>query len=166
MKGVEKVQEDLFATYLMTLGEEVYRFLRSKGATHEEAEDSIQNTMYKMYTLIETIEAEYVRPWFFRVALNDFIYETRKQARHNVSLTDAVTATYPDPSEPFDHIVKKEEIAYVLRDVKQEDQELLILKYYYDLTYDEIGQLLQMKPKTIKQKLYRVKKGLVQKESK
>jgi len=37
-------KEDALASYLMNLGEEVFRLLQAKGAKKEDAEDIIQNT--------------------------------------------------------------------------------------------------------------------------
>lgn len=153
-------KHDPFAAYLMTLGKEVYSVLRSKGASHEDAEDCIQNTMYKIYSSLEALDATIVRPWFFRVAMNDYIDFTRKKSRQDVSLTEAVVATFPDPDQSLDELLTKDQIIYLLKDVKEEYRELFILKYYYELSYEEIGELLQMKPNTVKQTLYRARKAV------
>ncbi len=45
-KGAKK--EDVLASFLIDLGEEVFRLLLAKGANKEDAEDIIQNTFYKV----------------------------------------------------------------------------------------------------------------------
>lgn len=46
-------KEDVLASYLIDLGEEVFRLLLAKGAKKEDAEDIIQNTFYKVYLLLD-----------------------------------------------------------------------------------------------------------------
>lgn len=41
-------QENILASYLINLGEEVLKLLLGKGAKKEDAEDIIQNAFYKL----------------------------------------------------------------------------------------------------------------------
>lgn len=72
-------KDDVFASYLLSLGKEVHSLLERRGATKEDAEDIIQNTFYKVYTLLDDLTERNLRPWFFRVALNEFIDFKRKK---------------------------------------------------------------------------------------
>ena len=73
-------KENILASYLIHLGEEVLRLLLAKGAIKEDAEDIIQNTFYKVYTLLDDLTESNIRPWFFRVALNEYIDLKRKKS--------------------------------------------------------------------------------------
>jgi len=55
-------QKDAFASYLIQLGEEVIILLRSKGASKEDAEDIIQNTFFKTYSLLPDLDEKTIRP--------------------------------------------------------------------------------------------------------
>lgn len=79
--GEEVKQTDALDAYLLELGEEVLGILKKKGFTKEDAEDAVQTTFYKIYTLLPSIQEDTLRPWFFRVALNDAIDLYRKQNR-------------------------------------------------------------------------------------
>ena len=68
-------QNDAFTSYLFEVGEEVFLLLRSK----EDAEDIIQNTFYKIYSMLCDLEEKTIRPWFYRVALNEFADLKRKR---------------------------------------------------------------------------------------
>ena len=70
-------QNDAFTSYLIKIGEEVFLLLRSK----EDAEDIIQNTSYKIYSMLSDLEVKTIRPWFYRVALNEFIDLREKRNR-------------------------------------------------------------------------------------
>lgn len=150
-------KENILASYLLELGEEVFRLLLAKGAIKEDAEDIIQNTFYKVYTLIDVLTESNLRPWFFRVALNDYIDLKRKKEQQNISLTDEIYAKLLHPDHEFDVIFNKDEIFFLLKDIKKEYKEIFFLKYYYDFSYEEIAVILDIRVNSVKQKLYRAR---------
>ena len=153
-------REDALASYLIELGEEVFKLLLVKGAKKEDAEDIIQNTFYKVYTLLDELTESNLRPWFFRVALNQYIDLKRKREQKNIYLTEEVYAKLQHQDSDFDAILNKDEIVYLLKDVKKEYKEIFFLKYYYDLSYEEIAKLLDIQADSVKQKLYRARKSI------
>ena len=149
--------EDVLASYLIDLGEEVLRLLLAKGAKKEDAEDIIQNTFYKVYVLLNDLTESNLRPWFFRVSLNEYIDLKRKKEQQNVYLTEEIYAKLHHTEREFDAILNKEEIFYLLKDVKTEYKEIFFLKYYYDFSYEEIATILDIQVNSVKQKLYRAR---------
>lgn len=149
--------EDVLASYLIDLGEEVFRLLLAKGAKKEDAEDIIQNTFYKVYVLLDDLTESNLRPWFFRVSLNEYIDLKRKKERQNIYLTEEIYTKLHHTDREFDTILNKEEIFYLLKDVKKEFKEIFFLKYYYDFSYEEIATILDIKVNSVKQKLYRAR---------
>lgn len=152
--------DDVFASYLLSLGKEVRSLLQSKGARKEDAEDIIQNTFYKVYTLLDTLTESNLRPWFFRVALNEYIDLKRKKEHQNVHITEAVYAKLQHTDREFDVILNKDEIFYLLKEIKKEYKEIFFLKYYYDFSYEEIARILSIKESSVKQKLYRARQTI------
>ena len=55
-------KEDVLASYFMNLGKEVFNLLLTKGAKKEDAEDIVQNTFYKVYTLLNALTESNFRP--------------------------------------------------------------------------------------------------------
>lgn len=153
-------KEDELASYLISLGEEVMRVLGAKGAKKEDAEDIIQNTFYKVYTLLDDLTADSLRPWFFRVALNEHIDLKRKKEQQNIYITEELMTKLQRTDLEFDAFLNKEEIVYLLKDVKQEYKEIFFLKYYYDFSYEEISAILGIKVSSVRQKLYRARKSI------
>ncbi|MGG2016993.1 RNA polymerase sigma factor [Bacillus sp. S10(2024)] len=151
-------KEDILASYLINLGEEVFNLLLAKGAKKEDAEDIIQNTFYKVYTLLDDLTESNIRPWFFRVALNEYIDLKRKKEQQNIYLTEEIYAKLQYTDSEFDAILNKDEIFYLLKDIKKDYKEAFFLKYYYDFSYEEIAIILDVKVNSVKQKLYRSRK--------
>lgn len=150
-------KENILASYLINLGEEVFNLLLAKGAKKEDAEDIIQNTFYKVYTLLDDLTESNIRPWFFRVALNEYIDFKRKKEQQNIFLTEEIYSKLQHTDRQFDAILNKDEIFYLLEDIKKEYKEIFFLKYYYDFSYEEIATILDIKVNSVKQKLYRAR---------
>ncbi|MGH1145111.1 RNA polymerase sigma factor [Bacillus pseudomycoides] len=151
-------KEDILASYLISLGEEVFSLLLAKGAKKEDAEDIIQNTFYKVYTLLDDLTENNIRPWFFRVALNEYIDLKRKKEQKNIYLTEEIYSKLQYTDSKFEAILNKDEIFYLLKDIKKDYKEAFFLKYYYDFSYEEIATILDIKVSSVKQKLYRARK--------
>lgn len=156
-------KENVLTSYLLSLGEEVFKILLVKGAKKEDAEDIIHNTFYKVYTLLDSLTEKNIRPWFFRVALNEYIDLKRKKEQQNIYLTDDIYSKLQHTDREFDAILNKDEVFYLLKDVKKEYKEIFILKYYYDFSYEEISTILDIKVNSVKQKLYRARKFILAK---
>ncbi|PEB50404.1 RNA polymerase subunit sigma [Bacillus pseudomycoides] len=153
-------KENILSSYLINLGEEVFNLLLVKGAKKEDAEDIIQNTFYKVYTLLDDLTESNIRPWFFRVALNEYIDLKRKKEQQNIYLTEEIHSKLQHTDREFDAILNKDEIFHLLKDVKKEYKEVFFLKYYYDFSYEEIAAMLDIKVSSVKQKLFRARKSI------
>jgi RNA polymerase sigma factor (sigma-70 family) len=153
-------QEDGLASYLIHLGEEVFKFLLAKRSTKEDAEDIIQNTFYKVYTLLDDLTEKNIRPCFFRVALNEYIDLKRKKEHQNIYLTEKIHSKLQYTDGELEALLNKEEIFYLLKEIKKEYREVFFLKYYYDFSYEEIAVILDLKVSSLKQKLFRARKSI------
>ncbi|GKU80607.1 RNA polymerase sigma factor [Niallia sp. NCCP-28] len=151
-------KENVLTSYLINLGEEVFHLLLAKGAKKEDAEDIIQNTFYKVYTLLDNLTESNIRPWFFRVSLNQYIDLKRKKEQQNIYLTEKVHSKLQYIDCELDTILNKDEILYLLKDIKKEYKEIFFLKYYYDFSYENIAAILDIQVDSVKQKLYRARK--------
>ncbi|MDX8363415.1 RNA polymerase sigma factor [Cytobacillus sp. IB215316] len=153
-------KENILASYLINLGEEVLSLLLVKGAKKEDAEDIIQNTFYKVYTLLDDLTESSLRPWFFRVALNEYIDLKRKKDQQNIYLSEEIYSKLQYTDHEFDAFLNKDEIFYLLKNIKKEYKEVFFLKYYYDFSYEEIASMLDIKVNSVKQNLYRARKTI------
>jgi len=153
-------KEDVLASYLINLGEEVFRLLLAKGAKKEDAEDIIQNTFYKVYLLLDDLTERNLRPWFFRVSLNEYIDLKRKKEEQNIYFSEEIYSKLQQIDCEINTILNNDEIFYLLKDVKTEYKEIFFLKYYYDFSYEEIATILNIQVDSVKQKLYRARKSI------
>ncbi|MEC0343682.1 RNA polymerase sigma factor [Peribacillus frigoritolerans] len=151
-------KENVLTSYLINLGEEVFKLLLAIVAKKEDAEDIIQNTYYKIYSLLDKLTESNMRPWFFRVSLNQYIDLKRKKEQQNIYLTEEIYSRLTHIDCDFDTVLNKDEIFYLLKDIKKEYKEIFFFKYYYDFSYEEIATILDIQVDSVKQKLYRARK--------
>ena len=138
----------------------MFKLLLAKGAIKEDAEDIIQNTFYKVYTLLDNLTESNIRPWFFRVALNEYIDLKRKKEHQNIYLTEEIYSKLQYTDRELDAVLNKDEIFYLLKDIKLEHKEAFFLKYYYNFSYEEIALILDIQVNSVKQKLHRARKAI------
>ena len=96
----------------------------------------------------------------FRVALNEYIDLKRKKEQQNIYLTEEVYSKLQYTDRELDAVLNKDEIFYLLKDIKLEYKEAFFLKYYYDFTYEEIALILDIRVNSVKQKLHRARKTI------
>ena len=65
-------------------------------------------------------------------------------------------------SHPVQSIEKMEgqELLLLIDSLKDEEQELVLLKYYYQLSYAEIALILELSVENVRKKLYRTRQKL------
>lgn len=162
---------DLVERYRARLVNYLFRMLRS----YEEAHDLAQDVFLKVYQALDRYDPHYkFSTWLFRVAQNAAIDRIRKRRLQLVSMDrpsddeDGGAWEFPtdDPS-PYSDLRNRERgvaIQRAIEDLPWEYRELIVLRHFGELSYDEIAQLKEMPLGTVKNKLFRarqqLKKGL------
>ncbi|MFD2444168.1 RNA polymerase sigma factor [Bacillus sp. CGMCC 1.16607] len=138
--------------------------LINMGASKEDAEDIVQETIYKYFLFVDSIQPNNAKSWMFKVSLNMF-YDLVKKRRTekgyflNFHLDDLNTELTPE-----DIIVKKalaENVIDILERLNSTYKNLLILKYSTGLKYQEIADLLNMSVGNVKMNLFRARQNFI-----
>ncbi|MNJ58929.1 RNA polymerase sigma factor SigM [compost metagenome] len=136
---------------------EIRNYLIRLGASPSDAEDIVQETLYKAFLYIDSIEKGKLSAWLYRVAINGY-YDL---CRRNKLITAQIDAMeIPDSELPEDSLLqqeKKEEVEAVLSQLTPLHRQLLIMKYEMELPYKEIGKLLGMRMEHVKAALYQAR---------
>ncbi|WP_324728238.1 RNA polymerase sigma factor [Lysinibacillus fusiformis] len=138
--------------FLQQVGTMLYRYLRKRGLTHEDAEDIVQDTCYKFLIHKDGIQSDKVMSWLYRVATNQFYDLKRKETRHPPTEFDEVQLTALI-NIPEIQVLKKEKLQDIrdtLDTLSTLHQELLVLKYELGLSYKEIASLMNKNENTLK----------------
>lgn len=138
----------------------VYKYLIKIGASRETAEDIVQETIYKTLLNIDSVQADKLRAWLFKVAINAYYNEYNKNKKNNVLALDSLeNDNLKVKSVEVDYGKKeqKRDVHYILNELKLSYKNLIILKYFLDLSYKDIADILEMKEQKVKVYLYRAR---------
>src|SRR5205814_254767 len=137
--------------------------------SRESAEDATSEVFLKLQRSIESYDGSIPFPrWLLRVAGNQCIDALRRQRRGRQVIVDvddgatAVEAPSAQPS-PLGAVMSKEERAQVRDAIARlpENYRLpLVLRYYSELSYDEIAQQLDLQRNYVAALIFRAKQEL------
>jgi len=163
LKGEQERFNELVGRYQGRLVNYLYRLLRST----QEAEDLAQEVFFKLYRALDRYDPRYkFSTWLFRVAQNAAIDQIRKRRLVLVSMDRQGTGSddmgtwefpSPDPSPYRDQRNRErgEAIQVAIDGLPWDYRELIVLRHFGELSYDEIAKLKEMPLGTVKNKLFR-----------
>ncbi|MEC0372000.1 RNA polymerase sigma factor [Paenibacillus chibensis] len=154
------MNDDAFIRQLLGKGTTIQRYLIRIGARPPDAEEIVQDTLLQGLGHVESIDPEKFTSWLFKVATNKYYDLYRKEIKRGKSVPIETVSLHGEYS-PEDDYLKKEksrEIRALLDQIPHKYKQLLIMKYEMDLSYDEIGRLMNVKTERIKTELYRARK--------
>ncbi|WP_343216151.1 sigma-70 family RNA polymerase sigma factor [Clostridium mobile] len=132
--------------------ENIYKIAYSYVNNVDDALDIVQDVIYKALTSIDTLKnPQYFNTWLTRITINCSINHLRKSKK----------VVYMDESniEGVDtNLNNREEIMDLRRELEKLDvkyKTVIILKYFEDMTLNEISQVLNLPISTVKTHLYR-----------
>ncbi len=140
----------------------IFKYLLKMGASKEDAEDIVQETLYKALKNIDAIHHDKVRAWLFKVAINSY-YNLYSKKKRSIKYIDALPNMELFTESAEDEMVSKEcnnEIYKALDLLKPSYKNLLVLKYFIDLPYKDIADILEISESNLKIYLYRARNKL------
>lgn len=133
-----------------------------------DAEDLAQETFIKAYLKLDTLkEHKKLRSWLFSVARNVAIdFFRRHKEKHIVLDNDilqniASQLTSVDFDQQINHLELNRELDKCMNSLASEDKQIIKLLYYEGFSYKEIGDILGMNVNTLKSRLHRARKVLL-----
>lgn len=140
----------------------IFKYLIKIGAKKEDAEDIVQDTLCKAIINIESMNKDKIVSWLFKVSINSYynLYKKHKKEDKYISLDDVVLGKLTDNTFTEEQILNEEYKEYVniaLNSLKPSYKNLLVLKYFMDLSYKEISKLLDISEDKVKTYLYRAR---------
>ena len=121
-----------FETFYEAHREEVYRFL-GRRLGRERAEDAFQETFLRALRAYPRLEhGDHLRAWVFTIASRIVVDEARK-SRPSAELPELAAE---------DGLPAFEDLAPLTGDLPPKERAAVVLRYGYDLAYDEIGAAL------------------------
>ena len=129
-----------------------YRLAYSYTKERASAEDVTSESIVKALSGIETLQKpEYLRSWFFRIVVNTAVTWLRREKR-TVSLPESAEW---EPSAPAAEDVSALAIEEFIELLDPIYKTVIILRFFEDLSLQEIADVTETNINTVKTRLYR-----------
>jgi RNA polymerase sigma-70 factor, ECF subfamily len=169
--GDQEAFEALVSRYQHSLFGLIYHYV---GEYHE-AEDVLQQVWLQLYLSLATLRPNaQIKPWLFTVARNrslDILRHKCLLSQHLLSFCDVVArneedeATFldaiadasPSPEELVERQDLQHEIWCAIQSLPHKYRSICVLYYSEQLTFSEIGRILDVPATTVKTRFHRVK---------
>lgn len=146
-----------FGELYLLYAQPIFRYLLSRIGILSEAEDATAQTFLSALERFPKYKHDgYFASWLFSIARNKSADYFRKQ-RKETSL-DTVEPVQVGPNM-LQQIIKTERISSLSKLIgalPDEEQELIRLRFLADLSFAEIGRLIDQKEDTVKKSIYRL----------
>lgn len=163
----QRAYQELMKRYQMKLYSYLRRLIRNK----EESEDLLQGVFMKVYRNIKSFDTRRkFSSWIYRIAHNEAVNFLKKRSKkHFVSIEDIqsvkdkleITDTRKNPIDSWIAKELKKEMQEALEKLPPKYKEVLMLRYYYDKSYEEMSKVLRKPVNTVGTLLNRAKKKLM-----
>ena len=149
----------------------VFNYQLKRTQSENDAEDIAIQTFSKAFDKIHTFDEKYVfKTWLITISKNIHIDLLRKKntsilIENSKDQVDKIYLVIDDNPTPEDKIIRKQNLAKLLRDIKQlkpKYQEVIQLRYFQELSYKEIATEINESISNVKVKLLRAKKLLAE----
>jgi RNA polymerase sigma-70 factor, ECF subfamily len=161
---------DLIDRYQGRLVNYLFRLLRNA----DDAHDLAQEVLVKVYQVLDRYDPQYkFSTWLFRVAQNAAIDQIRRRRLKVVSLRqedeegEGRDWDLPSPERgPYGELrnqERREAIQEAIESLPWEYRELILLRHFGELPYEEIARIKEMPLGTVKNKLFRGRQMLKEK---
>ncbi len=126
----------------------IFRFCRRAMPTHEDAEDATMEIFMKLSgKLVQYDPSRSFTAWLYKVAANhcwDMLRRRKGRQDKETEDVDEVPLQHPDPNQ-LERLIEErsnEEVRQALGRVGTRARMALVMRYYSDMSYDEIADAL------------------------
>lgn len=143
----------------------VFAFCLKMLGDREQAEDVMQETFLRVYENRDRLmKTSSFKSWLFTIARNQCLNTIRKSGR-TVMMYPAAKNSLVSPDTPVSHMEKSEQVEYVtelLARLKPDYREVIILREYQNLSYQEIAAATRSSLSAVKSRLFKARRKLEQ----
>ncbi|WP_223702186.1 RNA polymerase sigma factor [Sutcliffiella deserti] len=127
----------------------------------EDAKDLVQECFIKVYQQLGKYDRKgSFSSWLYRVSVNHCMDTFRKKKLETVEFLDEKESGSLTPEIVYLQKEKYKHLEKLLAILSKEDRLVVLLKYTNDLSYEEIGEMLDIPVQTVANKIHRAKKKM------
>jgi RNA polymerase sigma-70 factor (ECF subfamily) len=157
-KGDKQALSQLVDIYSSRLYGYLYRLTGNRDDSNELLGELFLNMVEK----IGTCRPETFEPWLFRMASNLFTDYLRTKKRHQKMLLRIEEQIQPEAEMPRKNDLLTDKLTRQLQRLEPETAEIIVMRYYSQLSFEELAQLRNEPIGTVLSKVHRGLKRLRQ----
>lgn len=179
LKLIERALKDndqsAYAELMSLYKDSVYYLMYKMTGDHNDAYDLTIEAFGKAFRYLRQYSTQYAfSTWLYKIASNNAIDYIRRKKFYYTSLDEdredeeqpsirhTLKDTNPNPEELYIKKQRKRLIKKILEQLKPEYREIIELRFYNELSYEEIAEYLNIPIGTVKAKLFRARELLYQ----
>jgi RNA polymerase sigma-70 factor (ECF subfamily) len=167
IEQVRQGNDDAFALLVERYQNAVYHLCYRMLGTGTEAEDAAQETFIRAYNAIERYDTgRKFSTWLLSIATNYCIDQLRKRRLFTLSFDDMpyfdLADNGPGPESSILLDERQRQVRQLLCSLSETDRAAVVLRYWYDYSYDEIAEVLNLTNSAIKSRLHRARLALAE----
>ncbi len=138
--------------YILENQNKFYRLAYSYMRNQEDALDVVQNAICKALEKSHTLRNEQaMKTWFYTILVNESLTMLNTKKHHLLAGTDTpIELSYEEKGFEL-----QDELHQKIAKLDEPDQSIIRLRFFEDLSLNEIAEILNMNLNTVKTKLYR-----------
>ncbi len=140
----------------------IYGMILQMTDDRETAKDLTQDVFIKAYTSLPGFNFKYrFFSWIYRISLNETINYIKGRRFH-----ESLDKGYDIPLKDDDHAAASENshrLKQALREIKSAHRSLILLKYYFGLSYEDISETMGISVAKVKDRLFTARLSLREK---
>jgi RNA polymerase sigma-70 factor (ECF subfamily) len=121
----------------------------------EDARDIAQTVFLKAYQNLANYDPQFkFYSWIYRMAINESLNVLRARGRVAGPVEECLAEDGAGPSELLDLGQRREALLEAVDRLKPEHRAVIVLRYFVDRNYEDMGEILGIDAKTVKSRLY------------
>jgi RNA polymerase sigma-70 factor (ECF subfamily) len=159
--------QNAFTQLVETFQNPVYNLCYRMLGNSEAAEDAAQETFWRAYKNLDRYDHD--RPfatWLLSIAAHYCIDQQRRKRLPSIDLDEIIEFSAEDPApNPESAVIKSEfseDLQRQLSQLSEGDRAVLVLRYWHELSEDEICETLKITKSAVKSRLHRARRHMAE----
>lgn len=148
--------ESAFAVLVQRYQQAVFNVALRMLKDYNEAQEVAQEVFIKVYEKLDAFDERFkFFSWVYRMAVNTALNRAKRSRRFiTLESEQDYAATRGNPHEDYEETETGENVQRALMVMKPDYRAVIILKHFEGLSYQEIGETLEIPEKTVKSRLF------------
>jgi RNA polymerase sigma factor (sigma-70 family) len=129
----------------------------------QDAQDLVQDAFIKVYRNLDKYDASgSFSSWLYRVSINHCMDEFRKKrySTVQVEIDETKVVNREHPEVVFLKKEKSRQLERLISTLPEDERLIILLRYINEISYEEIGEMIDVPLSTVRNKLHRAKKKM------